>query len=576
MTEELTQLLEYKPTHLAWPLSPTAIERAIEDDIPFLRQRKREIEDSEKDPLRCGYEPHIWNTVRENIADLRAQHPQGVIKIIIWGGHRSSKTRFAANLVNRDVATNPGRRWWCCDSTEAQARANQMRLIYEQFPLQWRYLPRTKSVDVNYSLADGFPKNRLVTPNASEIDFKFYTMDLENLPGPELDGIWADELIPLPWVKFATFRLVTRNGLLIITFTPEFGWNETIGFFYEGAQTLKEVDAPLLPRYNEEGKRIGFRKVPRVMQCQDPLARIIFFHTSDNPFGNYPVMVQELKNKNEDEILIRAYGVCTKSHSAAFPMFNHAAHVITTAQFNEILKKYPTAERYHLVDPCDGRMWFQVWVLCPKPNKWIIYRELPSHGHPSAYIQGVGMPGPWTLSGEAADGVKGPAQNSQGWSLERYIEEILHQEKGEQILARYIDSRYATSPKSERERMTTLIEQLAESGMDFLAMIAGVGRIIKQSGSSDGSVDLINSALFYDVETEIGKWSKELGRLNEPQLQIVETCPNTIDSLGRWTGDDGQKGACKDPVDCVRGLFLTSVNFVGTNQYVFQGGGIPR
>ncbi len=82
-----------------------------------------------------------------------------------------------------------------------------MRLIYEQFPTQWRYLQRTKNVDVNYSLADGFPKNRLVTPNASEIDFKFYTMDLGNLPGPELDGIWADELIPLPWVKFAVFRL---------------------------------------------------------------------------------------------------------------------------------------------------------------------------------------------------------------------------------------------------------------------------------------------------------------------------------------------------------------------------------
>jgi hypothetical protein len=52
-------------------------------------------------------------------------------------------------------------------------------------------------------------------------------------------------LIPLPWVKFAVFRLVTRNGLLLVTFTPEFGWNETIGFFYEGAQVIKEVDAPL-------------------------------------------------------------------------------------------------------------------------------------------------------------------------------------------------------------------------------------------------------------------------------------------------------------------------------------------
>ncbi len=574
--KELSELIAFRPQHLAWPVQPDIVDRiGVSDSLLYLRQRKIEIERGERDPLRHGFEPHIWKTVRENIADLRAKHPQGVIKIIIWGGHRSSKTRFAANLVNRDVATVPGRRWWCCDSTEAQARANQMRLIYEQFPPEWRYLPRTKSVDVNYSLADGFPKNRLVCPNASEIDFKFYTMDLGNLPGPELDGIWADELIPLAWVKFATFRLVTRNGILIITFTPEFGWNDTVGFFYEGAQIIEQVEAPLLPKYDEDGKLIGHEMVPRIMQCQDPLARIIYFHMIDNPFGNYPVMLQELKNKGKEEILIRAYGVCTKSHAAAFPMFNRTAHVITTEQFREILKKNPQGERYHLVDPCDGRMWFMIWVFCPSTNKWIIYREFPSHGHPRAYIQGVGMPGPWTVTGEAADGVKGPAQDSKGFSLERYRDEIDHQENGEVILARYIDSRYATSPRVGATNVTSLIEQIAEVGMDFLTMVPGKGRIIGTE-INDGSVDMINSGLSYDVETPLGDWSADLGRLNEPQLQIVETCPNVIYSLEHWTGKDGQKGACKDPVDCVRGLFLTSVNFVGTDQYRFVGGGIPR
>jgi hypothetical protein len=357
-------------------------------------------------------------------------------------------------------------------------------------------------------------------------------------------------LIPLPWVKFAVFRLVTRNGLLLVTFTPEFGWNETIGFFYEGAQVIKEVDAPLLPKFDENGKQIGFRQVPRVMQCQDPLARIIFFHTSDNPFGNYPVMVQELKNKSEDEILIRAYGVCSKSHSAAFPMFNRAAHVISVERFARVLKDNPKAERYQLVDPCSGRNWFMIWVLCPSPDKWIIYREWPSHGYPGAYIQGVGMPGPWALSGEAADGVIGPAQKTFGFGLNRYREEIEAKEAGELILARYIDSRYANAATQDRERTTTLIEQMGEVGMDFLGMTAE-SRIL---GVKDGSIDMINSALYYDVETPIGQFSATLGKLNEPQLQILETCPNTIDALGRWTGKDGQKGACKDPIDDVRGL----------------------
>jgi hypothetical protein len=578
MTEELDALLQFRPTHLAWPIPPNVVERVGADDaLLYLRGRKAEIEKSERDPLRCGYEPHIWNKVQWHIRDLRKKFPSGVIKIIIFGGNRSSKTRFAANYVNRDTASTPKRRWWCCDSTEAMSRTNQMRLIYEQFPPEWRNLPRSKITDVSYNLSDGFPKNRLVCPNASEVEFKFYSMDIGNLPGPELDGIWCDELVPLVWVETLVYRLINRNGILLITFTPELGWNETFGYFYEGAQALEETEAPLLPKYDEAGKLVGHKQVPRVMQCSDPTARILFFHTSDNPFGNYPALVQQLKNKSEEEILIRAYGVCTKSHSAAFPMFSKRAHVITTAQFLAITKEFPKGERTHLVDPCDGRMWFMIWVFCPSPNKWIIYREFPSYGHTAAYIQGIGMPGPWALSGAAADGVKGPAQDSKGFSLERYKEEIERQEGDELVLARYIDSRYATSPKSDHERMTTLQEQLTEVGIDFLCMTPGKGSILKTpTNTPDGSIDMINSALYYDVETELGEWSAELGRLNEPQLQVLETCPNTIYALEHWTGKDGQKGACKDPVDNVRGLFLTGVNYVGENQYVFKGGGIPR
>jgi hypothetical protein len=111
--------------------------------------------------------------------------------------------------------------------------------------------------------------------------------------------------------------------------------------------------------------------------------------------------------------------------------------------------------------------------------------------------------------------------------------------------------------------------------MDFLTMVAGKGRIIGLE-RTDGSVDLINSALFYDIETDLGKFSPKLGRVNVPQLQVVETCPNMIYALEHWTGMDGQKGACKDPIDVLRGAFLSSVNFVGEDLYSFIGGGIPR
>jgi hypothetical protein len=220
-------------------------------------------------------------------------------------------------------------------------------------------------------------------------------------------------------------------------------------------------------------------------------------------------------------------------------------------------------------------MWFMGWVFCPRPDKWIIYREFPSYGHKSAYIQGVGEVGPWALSGAALDGVKGPGQDSKGFSLERYKEEIEHRDSGEDIRARYIDSRYATSPRVVSTTVTNLQEQLGEVGIEFLTMVPGKGRIIGGE-NNDGSIDMINSALFYDAETEVGKFSAKLSRLNEPQLQIVETCPNVIDALEYWTGDDGQKGARKDPIDVLRGLFLSGINYVGEDQYVWKSGGIPR
>ena len=82
------------------------------------------------------------------------------------------------------------------------------------------------------------------------------------------------------------------------------------------------------------------------------------------------------------------------------------------------------------------------------------------------------------------------------------------------------------------ESATTLIEQMAEVGMDFLGMTSE-SRIL---GVKDGSIDMINSALYYDVERPLGEYSPSLARLNEPQLQILETCPDTHLCTGALDG----------------------------------------
>ena len=43
------------------------------------------------------------------------------------------------------------------------------------------------------------------------------------------------------------FRLVTRDGLLGITFTPIEGYSSTVKVHLHGAKTIEEVEAELLP-----------------------------------------------------------------------------------------------------------------------------------------------------------------------------------------------------------------------------------------------------------------------------------------------------------------------------------------
>ena len=110
-----------------------------------------------------------------------------------------------------------------------------------------------------------------------------------------------------------------------------------------------------------------------------------------------------------------------------------------------------------------------IWVACPAPDRWIIYREWPSHGHLGAYVDGFGDPGPWTVMSKNPDGAPGPAQKTFGFGLARYVDEILRIENGEEIAERWIDSRYATARVLDRETTTTLIQQLDELGMFFRA-----------------------------------------------------------------------------------------------------------
>lgn len=530
-----------------------------------------------EDQYRYGYRNPVWDSLAEkHLRDLRKEFPKGLIYLLLLGGHRSSKSEWAASHVVEQMVSKPGSQWWCADATEAASRDNQQRYIEKYLPAEWRPgesgvldKRRNKITKVRFTQSGGFTENVLTLPNRSGVRFKFYEQKLSTLQAVALNGFWGDELLPFEWIDELEWRLVELNGLFLLTFTPYEGWTQTVAYFREGAQVLESVPAdpdllPSLGSANGEAERVF-----RVEQCKNPRARVIYFHSSDNPvFGNWEGIKEKAKTLPREQIRMRVYGMVEKGAFVQFPMFNRSVHVVKLKEWQKWQQDFgEVAERYQLVDPCSGRMWFKSWVFCPYPRKWIIYREWPSHGHPAAYIPGVGDPGPWTIPGDADDGLAGPGQKNRGFSLQRYKQETLRVEGGEDIIERWIDARFSNSPKEQRDAAPiTLIEEMVQLGMDYRATVSEA----KILGTPDGSIDMINSALYYDESVPIGAFSQQLGRPNEPMLMVLETCPNTIYSLENWTGKDGGHGACKDPIDNIRALFLSAIEKRDSLMYQWQ------
>jgi hypothetical protein len=127
-----------------------------------------------------------------------------------------------------------------------------------------------------------------------------------------------------------------------------------------------------------------------------------------------------------------------------------------------------------------------------------------------------------------------------------------HDGARETIAERYLDSRFASTPRPEKDRPVTLLTQFEEIGLYFTPT---PGNDIEEG------VELIIDALDYDAR-------RDLDYFNQPRLLISSECVNTIYSLATWTGmtREGRRcldGATKDPVDNLRYFFLSDCGYTG-------------
>jgi hypothetical protein len=306
-----------------------------------------------------------------------------------------------------------------------------------------------------------------------------------------------------------------------------------------------------------EGRK--FETVPRVMKCVDEEKAVLYFHSSDNPFGNPKGVLDVIRRKPVWFKRERFYGIAYKSTASRFPRFCDK-HIIKADQIPK------EGTNYLIVDPCGGRNFFMTWVR-KTPTNVYFYRQWPGPYE----IPGRGVLGPWAIpDGRKHDGRPGEGQKTIGFGLRDYRNEIARlewwkNEKGvwspepckEKVFRRYMDSRFASVPKLENDRPVTLIDQFEQLDL-FFEPTPG-------DDISEG-VEMINEWLSFDSE-------KPIDFFNQPTMYVSEECPDIIYALQNWTGLDGQKGACKDPVDVVRYAALSDLEYVTDESWKTKGGG---
>jgi len=533
--------MAFSPTPHPILITPTGddIKRLVDKvgeqkTLEILNLREDKILAERKDPYRHGFDLPHWKEADEII---KANN-----EILVLGGNRASKTEWAAKRVVQTLCNMENARVWCLHTTNQSSIQMQQPIIHKYLPSEFKELRKNKIQNVSYTQKNGFSDNTFILPNKSQCIFMNYAQKRDVIEGGEVDLIWCDELVPLDWIETLRYRIVTRSGKLIVTFTPITGYSSVVKEYVSGAKIVEHKPSPLLSdNINVQGCPKG--TMPYKAKSHIRPAGVMWFHSQLNPYNPFEQLKKTLLGKKPYEIKIRAYGWADNISGNQMPRFNPEINIVKE-------ENIPTkGTNYMVVDPAGARNWFMLWLRVDEDGCMYVYREFPDSSE-----------GEWALPSADPDGKMGTAQrNGAGRSLAEYKSLILSLEGDETIMDRYIDPRAGGSKAVTEDGGVTLIDMLDE-GEEPMHFIPAAGIRIEQG------VSLINDGFAYD-------YSQELSPLNKPKLYISENCQNLIYCLKEWTGLDGDKGATKDPIDCLRYLMTMNPEYLSDKSLKSQGGG---
>jgi phage terminase large subunit-like protein len=529
--------LELTPHPVMVQPSPEEVRLLVEkhgsDAVAQLLQlREDKILAEKMDPYRHGYEPQHWKDVDTLLKSKN--------EVLVLGGNRAGKTEWAAKRVIQTLVNKPDARVWCLHTTNSSSIQMQQNVLWKYMPPELKNARKTKITNIAYSQKNGFSDNTFILPNRSQCFFMNYAQDKKVIEGGEVDLIWCDELVPLDWVETLRYRAITRRGKLIVTFTPVLGYSQVVKDYVAGCRFKKTLPASLMDKDKIHVGGCPKGHMPYMAESMNSNCGVIWFHSQLNPYNPFDQLAATLEGKTSNEVKIRAYGWAENTAGSQFPSF-------TDQNIVEQDKIPKEGTNFMCVDPAGARNWFMIWLRVAKDGNMYVYREWPDVSN-----------GEWALPSEKADGKMGSGQkNGAGRGLDDYKQLIKDLEVDEVIAERYIDPRAGATQAVSAEGGTSLIELLDQGAVPmYFAPAAGLH--IEQG------VAIINDLLFYNSNEPISP-------INQPKLFVSDECRNLIYSMREWTNQDGEKGACKDPIDCLRYIAVMEPTYEGDNTFKARG-----
>ena len=534
-----------------------------------------------------------------------------VDEILILGANRSGKTDWASKLMVNEALRADDRCLIIGAQTRETSKRTQQDRVWHYLPTDTKAKNGTRDniFYLNYKIQTGFTFNKFTLENRSNVAFTSYEQNVDAImEGPAFHKGWFDEEFPKAWLDALRFRLASTRGQLIGTFTPVSGYTPVVADFLEGMVVTRWTTAYLLPKdglpalpgaqlglsdqeydqlckfYNNnspicaapdsrpedcfkwletepfsEPENVApgrvFEKMPRVARKRDGSAAILWFLGRDNPYGSPGRVIEKAMGnlKAEETIRRRVYGMATKTKRSRFPTFNRSIHIVPDKAIPSVMA------RTMVCDPAPERNWFFLWMGVDAKGDVYVYREWPG----SYAIPGVGVPGPWAEISSKRNGIndgdRGPAQEKFGFSLERYKAEWARLEAWDDA-AEWVAQDCCRYPSSSEIAEWSAVNGTREPLRR---------RVIDARASSQSKITMGEDKSLFDFCLElsddfvqasgsrIGAGEELINSLLNPapggrKLFVAESCRNTIFALQNMTGADGQKGACKEPIDCLR------------------------